>query len=606
MISVTCLDAAGEEYSKTEYEYDTEGKVITESVSYDAGTKNTIEYPYDSEGRLISKEYPTNTGLGTVSYEYDIYGKCIKVLKDNAIVREYIYDDLDRISKIKDHREAGETSAFTTSYTYDIHSRVTSMETVDGNEAVLESFEYTYDKNDQILSRTHVNDLLEEGQIINETRVYTYDDHGNLTGSVKTYNDESGLQSETTYTYDNVGNRLTMQVDDTLTVYEYNGLNQLVSMNSGDTSTEYEYDSRGNQIKEETTVSADTGEDESEVSTVTTDMEYSVTGQMISLTKSDDSTTTLTQENVYNHDGIRISRTENGTAREYYYDSGVITYTKDGETTSTANVLSPEGVAIGTYRGDDYYTYLNDIQGSTTNLVKSDGNLAAAYDYTDFGETTEITGGNFDNQICYTGGIYDEETGLYYLNARYYDPAIGRFISQDTYRGEMNDPGQWHLYAYCANNPINYVDPSGHARYGSRIVQESASLKSSKKGGMVIHVKNLKWERNKVNKKIKVTCLPTVYYKCDVSSYGRILDRYIDYYRKWKKTVKIRIICGHYRLKVTPAKTLSQVALNFMGTKPTKYVIFKIVLNGNAKSKSKVCVKSTYSCKPENYNPKNY
>lgn len=45
------------------------------------------------------------------------------------------------------------------------------------------------------------------------------------------------------------------------------------------------------------------------------------------------------------------------------------------------------------------------------------------------------------------------------------DPEIGRFISQDSYRGELNDPGQWHLYTYCANNPINYVDPSGHAQY---------------------------------------------------------------------------------------------------------------------------------------------
>jgi len=53
-------------------------------------------------------------------------------------------------------------------------------------------------------------------------------------------------------------------------------------------------------------------------------------------------------------------------------------------------------------------------------------------------------------------------TLLYYLNARYYDPATGRFISQDTYRGETNDSGQWHLYTYCANNPVNYVDPSGH------------------------------------------------------------------------------------------------------------------------------------------------
>ena len=60
------------------------------------------------------------------------------------------------------------------------------------------------------------------------------------------------------------------------------------------------------------------------------------------------------------------------------------------------------------------------------------------------------------------GYYYDGKTGLYYMNARYYDPANGRFISQDTYRGGVDNTDQWHLYVYCANNPINYVDPSGH------------------------------------------------------------------------------------------------------------------------------------------------
>ena len=73
-----------------------------------------------------------------------------------------------------------------------------------------------------------------------------------------------------------------------------------------------------------------------------------------------------------------------------------------------------------------------------------------------------IYNSNFVNEIQYTGAIYDELTGLLYLNARFYDPSTGRFITQDSYRGEKNDADTWHLYAYCANNPINYVDPSGH------------------------------------------------------------------------------------------------------------------------------------------------
>lgn len=67
-----------------------------------------------------------------------------------------------------------------------------------------------------------------------------------------------------------------------------------------------------------------------------------------------------------------------------------------------------------------------------------------------------------ENEICYTGGIYDESTGLYYLNARYYDPQDGRFTSQDTYRGKDEEYKTWNLYTYCANNPVGYIDPSGH------------------------------------------------------------------------------------------------------------------------------------------------
>ena len=76
--------------------------------------------------------------------------------------------------------------------------------------------------------------------------------------------------------------------------------------------------------------------------------------------------------------------------------------------------------------------------------------------------TKTIGDSSFFNEACYTGGIYDVSTGLYYLNARYYDPRNCRFITRDTYRGELNEPDTQHLYAYCANNLINYVDPLGN------------------------------------------------------------------------------------------------------------------------------------------------
>ena len=80
---------------------------------------------------------------------------------------------------------------------------------------------------------------------------------------------------------------------------------------------------------------------------------------------------------------------------------------------------------------------------------------------TPFGNILESTG-NVNNNITYAGYQYDEETGLYYLNARMYDPKIARFLQEDTYRGDPNDPLSLNLYAYTANNPITYYDPTGH------------------------------------------------------------------------------------------------------------------------------------------------
>ena len=103
----------------------------------------------------------------------------------------------------------------------------------------------------------------------------------------------------------------------------------------------------------------------------------------------------------------------------------------------SANIQNDDRAVIGTYRGNTYYSYLKNMQGSTESIISETGTTAAVYTYSDFGETEEVVADTIGNEICYTGAIYDKDTGLYYMNARYYDAENGRFISQDSYRGEI-------------------------------------------------------------------------------------------------------------------------------------------------------------------------
>ncbi len=392
------------------------------------------------------------------------------------MLREYTYDRFGNVSTIKDFMNPGSTSAFTLkTFTYDQYGRPVKLEVTDSTHGstVMESDELEFDKASNITKETIQNDYhIDSAKQGTEVREYSYDSLDQLTGVVVTRGEET--TSQATYTYDSVGNRLTETKDGEETDYTYNSLNQLTAsvkatvVDEGETSQTlenktYTYDQNGAQTQVSDSITAETDQ-----------YSYDTANRLSTYVKQENGATTLTQQNQYNGADQRIKKTETaGTSPtdvvNYFYQDGEVLYTTGSDKNKAFNILGAEDNIIATEHQNtsgvaSYFFYNKDLRGSTTNILSTNLTAQVSYDYDWFGNTevTNPENSTFYNQICYTGGIYDESTQQYYLNARFYDPEDGRFISQDTFRGTLEDANSWNLYTYCANNPVKYSDPSGH------------------------------------------------------------------------------------------------------------------------------------------------
>ena len=136
---------------------------------------------------------------------------------------------------------------------------------------------------------------------------------------------------------------------------------------------------------------------------------------------------------------------------------------------TSQNIIGPQENVIATIRyqnnGQHAYFYNKDIRTSVTNVADESGRGVVSYRYDDYGMTNKYGDEDFYNELCYTSGVYDELTELYYLNARYYNPESATFITRDSYQGRIQEPQTLNRYVYCLNNPMSRVDPSGHDSY---------------------------------------------------------------------------------------------------------------------------------------------
>ena len=306
------------------------------------------------------------------------------------------------------------------------------------------------------------------------------------------------------YTYDANGNIETIRKNGVLQeTYHYDGLNQLVRADSAaqGKSFVYTYDAGGNilSVKE---YAYTTGALGTAVKTTAygytdgtwKDLLTSYAGQTItydgignplsyrdglsmtwrngrelaSLTKNG-----VTASYLYDESGLRTKKTVGGVVTNYHVINGVLY----GEYTGSHRLLYMFDEA-GTrysflYNGSTYY-YVFNGQGDVIGITDGYGNMLARYTYDAWGKPLTITdgagadvSGNAShianvNPFRYRGYYYDKESGLYYLQSRYYDPVVGRFINAD---GQLNTGSDMHgcnMFAYCGNQPINRADLSGH------------------------------------------------------------------------------------------------------------------------------------------------
>ena len=152
----------------------------------------------------------------------------------------------------------------------------------------------------------------------------------------------------------------------------------------------------------------------------------------------------------------------NGTVASYVYDGSNIGLQYDGTNQLVGSFVNGPGLdnVLAETRGASTYDYLKDGLGSTTALVDAAGSVVDAYTYSAFGQ--QSASGAVPNPFTYTGREFDARTGLYYVRARYYNPAVGRFVSEDPL--PSTNP-----YPYVSNCPTTFSDPQGTAAMAERV-----------------------------------------------------------------------------------------------------------------------------------------
>ncbi len=166
------------------------------------------------------------------------------------------------------------------------------------------------------------------------------------------------------------------------------------------------------------------------------------------------------QLNCYDAEGLRYEMEENGKLVRFIFNQNREVVSEEDNSGLNRLIRGTELIAANSSADSarTYYHYASDEMGSTTHIVNEAGAVQNRYEYDAWGNITAQEEA-IPNRFKFTGQQFDPVTQQYYLRARFYNPVVARFTQEDTYRGDG-----LNLYAYCANNPICYVDYTGHEK----------------------------------------------------------------------------------------------------------------------------------------------
>ena len=278
-----------------------------------------------------------------------------------------------------------------------------------------------------------------------------------------------------TYTYDANNRMLTQKKAE-------NGIDYLTKMgyDKNGNMTSRQRSSIGGPVGENTSMEVSIGTMQSNPGSesVAETFSYNVLNQMVGYQNSNGTNASYT----YDATGMRTSKTVNGVEKKFYYNGMYILNEGDSTEITATNFVGLTGIEGRQNGANEMAFFMKDAHGDVVKAMDSE-DFRADYEYDIWGNQTQEATNTFDNPFRYCSEYMDEESGLIYLRARYYDSNTGRFTQEDSARDGLN----W--YAYVGNNPIQYTVPTGLVMDGDDELSEGAQIYTSYYGSQ--------WEKSK-------------------------------------------------------------------------------------------------------------